>query len=363
MLYLYVIFISEVKLFNFFKIFNVFFLSGFMVACCVFFAADAAIVTSSEKHSEWNLGKHWVEIKTTDNAAYQVFMSIDDLQEIEALIKGEEIIIQNEQILFNRFGYSSFDLFIPRLNRNLIGEGLSTIDYTIMHEGKEVHALFELLVNQTEKSLSFIIESGERFKLFFENAEDLEGWHSGQEIDIVFEESLYEKNPLILLGIKNDQEPLYVNVPLLLFGIKNFQTNKEYFVKAEAFYRWQPREKDRYRLLTLKHRIYESWAEGEYWGSSTIDELFADDGKSYLMNGSSPGYVNGMSYLRNKDTPGKNGDKIMVLEVIRSHQAKDCVYYFYKFLNLRTGDVYIDSATNPDHQNFSTRFGQSFGQS
>lgn len=324
-------------MFNNFKILITTFLSFFILIHSVSFSADAVFVVNSTKHSEWELDKHWIEIKTSDNKVYQSFLLVTELQEIQSL-KGEEIIIHNEQILFSRFGYSSFDLFIPSLNRTLIGEGISTIAH--LPKGKEAHAIFEVYANPMEKSLSFKIENGEKFKLFFGDEHELESWQSGQEIEIFYEEPLYEKDPLRLLGIKNDEGPLYENVPLLLLGIKNLETNNEYLVKADAYQRWQPKREDFYRVMTLEHRSIE---ENEYSPARNFDELSTDEGKYYMMWGR---------------TTGNNDDKVMVLEHIEDRKELfGRVLHLYKLLNLRTGEVYLQYTADPSfHAIFNTPF-------
>jgi hypothetical protein len=312
---------------------------------------DRVFVINSTKHSEWELDRHWLEIQTSDNKTYQIFLPVAKLQEIGYLTKGEEIIIQNEQLLFSHFGYSSFDLMIPRLGRTLIGEGTSTVSYSPVHQGKEVHAIFDVQPNPMEKSLSFKIESGEEFKLFFGDELELKNWQSGQEIEIVDEEFLYEKDPLILLGIKNEGGKISENIPLLLLKIKNLKTNKEYNVKADAYYRWQPREEHQYRVMTLRHIIPNFPYNSEFeFTPFPYDYLYSNEWHPYALWGQ----PTDAPYTRWPKIPdvGVNGDQVMVLEHLEEIVGDyGWRAYVYKLLNLRTGKVYVQSTTDPTFHN------------
>lgn len=289
------------------------------------------IVVTATKHSEWDSNKHWLEIKTSDDKVYRSYLTVNKLAEIENLSKGEVIIIQNEQILFSRFGYSTFDLSIPRLKRTLKGEGVSTLAYSPVHIGSEVHAVFEANVDQAEKSVSFKIENGKTIKLFFNEAFQVEDLQNGQEFEIFYEKSFYEKKPFLLLGIKN------------------LETNKEYIVKAEAFSRWQPRKEDLYRVMTLKRYTI---PETEYAHERHFDQLYPEVGQPYSMGHTLPKPI------------GLLGDKVMVLEHVATDTYDFGMQMFtYKFLNLRTGEIYDHFTSDPQfHKIFNTPFGNMIGR-
>jgi hypothetical protein len=117
-------------------------------------------------------------------------------------------------------------------------------------------------------------------------------------------------------------------------------------VKADAYYRWQPRKDDLYRVTILKHRHIE---ETDDRAAYDYDDLYTVDGEIYTLWCATDKYK----------FYGKNGDKVMVLEYLEETlQDYGRIFWYYKLMNLRTGEVYIQFTTDPT---FTDKFNHPFG--